>query len=357
MIRNTSFGLFALLVNLINATTAIADSKEDPLCYKVGVVIGLTGKSASVGEAIRNGIELALNSTDSEPASCLTVSYDDYGSDSKNAVSGYERFKQSGADVILSVMSNAGNALSPLAEKDQIPLISLAMDRGISRGKRYVCSIFALTDDLAHAAVLEAQKRGYHKLALVFTSHEGNVAQSQSLLHAAQGLLEVTRTEEILPSETDFKAMILRIKALNGVDAVANLLHPHQAGLFARQAHDYGLTLPEFSLGNFEDAAVIADARGALEGQWFPTVDYKESYIQQYRTTFPGASLFTSGFSYDAILLLRQAARRHIAPKTIPEYLSSAGGFAGATTPVSWDGDSGFRYPIKIHEVAGNSFR
>jgi len=99
----------------------LPDGKEDSTT--VGVILPLTGDVAVYGNAIKNGIELALDESDIKEHITLIVE-DDQG-ETRTATTVFNRMLLQNVDIIIGGgMSSVAAALAPIAQKEQITLLS-----------------------------------------------------------------------------------------------------------------------------------------------------------------------------------------------------------------------------------------
>lgn len=352
MKRNFILGLLLFSLGLPQAVTALAESSTDSVTYRVSVILPLSGKAQSLGNSIRRGIELGYDELPPTEKAKIHLKFEDDASETANALSNYRKAASRSANVVICALSNTGNTLAPLAERDGVVLFSLAVDPRISQGRKNVFVVWALADNLAQPAAAEARRRNYKRIAMVITSHEGNIAMRRAFEDAAQGRFEFPVSEEILPDETDFAPTIMRIKAAKTIDAVANFMHPAQCGLFAKQARDLGLSIPEFSLGNFEDSGALASSAGSLQGQWYTGVQYSEAFIKAFTDKFPNEGFYGASYGYDIITLLGDAARKEIAPQSLSAHLRSVKELSGAARSFSYDEKSErFIFPVAVKVI------
>ena len=342
--------IVVILLLLSSLVCAPARSQDRPL--QLGVILPLSGKAASVGFSIRNGMEMAYQNLPEQTRSKLVLKFDDDAADSKQTVAAVQRLiSEGGADVIVTAFSNAGNAVVPITEKSSVPLLSLAYDRGISNGRKFAFTFWVDVNDLALAADKEAARRGYKRIAVVSTLHEGNRAMREQLIRSADSTLEFPFQEEVLLTDTDLNSHVLRLKAAGPADAIALLMHGGHLGLFVKSLKANGVTLPLFTLGNFEDSGVRATAGKELLGQWYSAGEYAPWFMPAYTKKFPGDSTFGAAFGYDAVLLMSQAAAAGIRREQMAAFLSEASVKGGAFTEVTADGKNGFRFPVVIKTV------
>jgi ABC-type branched-subunit amino acid transport system substrate-binding protein len=345
---------------LISVRVCYAESQPTPSAPRplaLGIILPLSGKAATMGNAIYNGSQLALKSLPPTIRSKLDVYYEDDGSESKNTVSAFQKLRaEHKIDVVVSALSNAGNAIVPLSEQAGVTLIAIAVDRNISKDKHHAVTIWASLNDLAEEAVKEAKRRGYKKVAMVTTSHEGNVAMRSAFLAAANSDIGLAVSEEVLPTETDFSTIIAKIVARNDIQAVVNLLHPIQAGVFVKQAFSRGLTLPQFCLTNFEDAGVRKSADKALLGQWYVSAKYSSDFLMQYHRDYSEASLMGAPYGHDIILLIAESLKAEADGSGVMKYLQTVKDFHGAIEGISADGHNGFKMPVTVKVVGKDGF-
>lgn len=340
-----SFLCFALSIGLAFEVCA-----ETPP-YRIAIILPLSGRAQSVGTSQRDGMQLRLQTLTEEERKRLLLIWEDDGSETKNAVSAYNRVIEKGVDVVISSMSNSGNALAPIAEQRRIPLIAMAFDKGISANRSFVYNFFTNVDEAARAAVEECRRRGYKRLSVAMTQHEGNIAMRAAFEQAAQGAFIANEPQSFLPQDSDFRSAI-QILNREPADAIANFLHPSQAGLFAKQSKDLGLLLPQFSLGNFEDRFVVRASQGALQGEWYTGVDYSEDFLPSFRRSFPETSEFGASFGYDVIALLVEALHQNIPREELNAFIRRTDRRTGAARSFRFDGMGSFSFPMVIRVVS-----
>jgi len=117
-----------MLLLLLVLTSACRVKQAEADGYNVGIILPLSGKASGVGSGVRNGTALALNALSEAERSKLHVVYEDDGSEPRNAVSAFQRLlADKKIDVVITAMSNSGNAVVPLSERAGVTLISLAL--------------------------------------------------------------------------------------------------------------------------------------------------------------------------------------------------------------------------------------
>ena len=346
---NRKVKLLIILVGaLCLAWTGAAEALDQ---VRIGVILPLTGRAASAGAGIKNGIDLAYEALTPALAAKVKVIYEDDASESRNSITAYRKFSADEVDLVVTAFSNAGHAVAPLAERDHRLHVAFALDPSISAGRTYSFTLWARVADLAALAVQECRRRGYKKIAAVVTSHEGNLAMFKALAGAAAGEIEIVAKSEVLPDDRDFQQAVLQLRERTDIDAVANLLHPAQMGVFARRAKQLGLTAPQFALSNFEDRAVVKDSAGALAGQWYAAADYYEQFVRTYRRAYPDSSIIGAAYGHDLLLLLAKLIQTVSQPAELAGSLRSLQDFNGALRHLSAGAGNTFAVGVTVKVV------
>ena len=237
--------LRSLLISLIVTTVAGSATAETALSpLRVGVILPLSGRAASLGKAVNNGIKMAHEALPPGTRKAISLCIEDDLSERANAISALRKMEADGKlDVVLTALSNSGNAVVPLSEAKRIVHLSLAFDRRISENKQYAFSFWPDAASLARAACDELEHRGLKKAAAVTTQHEGNYAMRRALFECSAGKIEYPLSEEVLPEDSDFRTAILRLRQQD-VQVVAALLHPAHLGIFVRSLREQRSSLP-----------------------------------------------------------------------------------------------------------------
>jgi branched-chain amino acid transport system substrate-binding protein len=326
---------------------------------KFGVIVPLSGEAAAVGAACRNSMRIALEKVPPEVQSKIKILYEDDANSPANTLSAFNRLKSfQGAQVFLTMASNTSNALAPVVEGEKLPLIAVASDPNVPKGRNYVVNLWVKPETEAELAVQETLRRGYQKIAIVTVTHSGIQAVRQAFDQANQGRLQVVYKQEYNFDANDFRMALTKIKALPAVDAIFVNLYFAQCGSFARQARELGLSAPLFSIETFEDPNEVKLSRGALEGQWYVQADEPDaSFLDRYRKLFPGTSFYGGPNCHDAVLIVAKAVEGgHTSAEEINNFIHSLKDFKGALGTYSYESGGTFSLPATVKMVRGTDF-
>lgn len=337
------------------ATAACAD--DAPIT--VGGILVLSGDAANMGTAEKNGMVLAWESLPPEQQKRIKLVFEDDRLDSKTSVSAFQKLANSGAlDVVVNSSSGTAKALAPLAEQKKIPLIAIATDPAVVRGRQYAFNLWVTVEAEAEAAVDESLKRGYKKIARISAQHDFTLACKDYYDKTAAERIQVVLDDEYTREEKDFRPFLTKLRAHQDVDAIFVNLFLGQIGIFAKQAREMGFKQPLFAFEFFEDPAEVKTSAGALVGQWYvQTDDPISGFEQKYLKRFPDAPFYSSANGYDAVMLIAEAIKTDPSREGIRKYLSSLKDFSGALGTYSASGDQRFTLKAAIKVVTETGFK
>ncbi len=342
-----------LVLSLFASQTLYAES------YKLGAILSLTGETANIGEACKNGIDMAVESLDADMKSSISVLYEDDELKTKNTISAFNKLAtRDNIDAVLTFSSGTSKAIAPLADRRQIPLIAIASDPAVVKGSEYAFNLWVTPEEQVKHIFEEAKRRGYKKIARILATHDGTLAIRDAFDSMNNGQLEIVLDEEYPYEMKDFRPFITKLKATNGLDAVFVELFFGQTGLFAKQMRDLGADLPMFNIESFEDTKELEISDGALSGHWYVQADDPgEVFLKEYKEKYPDAMSYTAGNCHDALLLFAEAVKQKKIKAGMKDYFASVKNFKGAMGTFSATGDNRFSLPATIKVVTDSGFK
>lgn len=359
MKRSILLLIILFLVGVFPRAYALPVSDTPKEKYRIGVILALSGDAAAVGKAAQNGMLMALASLPTEDSSRLAIKFEDDGLRTANSVSAFRKLVD--IDKVHSIVcwsSGTCNAVAPLAEAAEIPLVAIASDSAVSKGRKFVVNFWVTPEEETRVLVPEAVRRGYRNVAIVATTQDGMLATRDAFKHQSQGQINIAYEEDFPSDFKDFRSTVSRIAGLKKVDAVLMLLMPGQVGTFAKQLRQAGVKVPFFGYETFEDEGEVQASGGALFGSWYSTAATGDtSFVEEYRKRFPGAMLITANNGFDAISLLATASRHGTSGETVATFLRTVRDFIGASGKFSATGDNRFSLPAALKYVAQDGFK
>jgi branched-chain amino acid transport system substrate-binding protein len=315
---------------------------------KIGAVLDITGAGASLGVPERKTLEMLAKSVGDVGGRPVELIVEDNQSTEDGAAKAINKLlTQDKVDIILGASRTGPSlAMRPIAESAKIPMISLAANKAIVDGARYVFKT-AQNDSVVIENMIElARQRGWKKLALArdasgFGEGVQEIIDTQG---KADGISVVT-TEKFAPDATDFTAQMVNIR---NARADANIIWgiPPAAALAQKAYKQLGITAPviqSHGIGNsvfLQTAGAAADGliaplgRLVVAGQ-LPDDDPQKKvitdFIAQYQAAYPGEAPSTfAGHAYDGWTLAIEAIKAVGTDKEkVRDWLEGAKGIVG----------------------------
>lgn len=294
-----------LLTTLICISLSPNLSFSEESKNKIGVVIPLTGVLATYGEALANGCTLA---SEDLGASHGEVILEDSQTETRSAVSAFNKLLINGAKSIFIWGTTPNEAIAPLAQQNGVPLLAASVSAAISKNRSNVLRTSPHVDMLVGPIKELLLKRGVKSISMIVTewSYTEELRQSFKRL-----LPEVQFDEHVSPrSDSDFRTVILKQKATNP-DYIAVLLGAGQIRQYFQQAQQLGLKA-QFVGSNFFSDSVEMRASGPLaEGAVFTDTEVCDSFKSRYLNRFGKIDHITTSIAaYDNLSLLLKLGRQ-----------------------------------------------
>ena len=304
-------------------TTAPAQASASP-SLKIGAVMGVTGRYASLVEQVKNGYELAFADLNKSSKLQLELKWLDDESDATKTVQRIESLYSS--DNVLAFLGGAGSdlhaAAAAVADKNKTPYIGVAFALLTvhQKGLKYLFSPFPKSPALSKNIydILDTQSSRPTKIA-IFTEKTDWGAELNGLWKQdgpARGY-EIVTNEEYAPGSTDYSALILKAKSANA-DVLLSMPTPPDGMAMLKQMKelDFGPKVLQFirasdsliwaqNLGKDGDLAL--NAPGWSPDLKFPGVaELKTAHQAKYNKS---AEALT-GSAYGAVQVLYDAVNR-----------------------------------------------
>jgi branched-chain amino acid transport system substrate-binding protein len=304
-------------------TTAPAQAGAAP-SLKIGAVMGVTGRYASLVEQVKNGYELAFDDLNKTNKLQLELKWLDDESDATKTVQRIESLYSS--DNVLAFLGGAGSdlhaAAAAVADKNKTPYIGIAFALLTvhQKGLKYLFSPFPKSPALSKNIydILDTQSPKPTKIA-IFTEKTDWGAELNGLWKQdgpARGY-EIVTNEEYAPGSTDYSALILKAKSANA-DVLLSMPTPPDGMAMLKQMKelDFGPKVLQFIRAS--DSLVWAQNLGkdgdlALNAPgWSP--DLKFPGVAELKTAHQGkynkSAEALTGSAYGAVQVLFDAVNR-----------------------------------------------
>lgn len=302
----------------------------DPI--KIGSVLSATGPAAFLGDPEVKTLEMYVESINKAGGilgrQLQLVHYDD-GGDANKANSFAKRLiYDDKVDVIIGGTTTGSTmSMDPLAEKAEIPFISLAGAVVIIDPVKKWLFKTPHTDRMAAEKVFEdMKKRGYTKIALLSeTSGFGQSGKKETELVAPNYGIQIVANETYGPKDTDMSPQLTKIKNTPDVQAVLVFGLGQGPALVTRNYKQLDVKLPLYHAHGVCSNEFIKLARDAAEGVRLPCAalvvadklpdsDAQKPVVTAYAKAFQErwkAEVSTfGGHAYDGLMIYADAVKR-----------------------------------------------
>jgi branched-chain amino acid transport system substrate-binding protein len=315
---------------------------------KIGAVLDITGAGASLGVPERKTLEMLAKSVGDVGGRKVELIVEDDQSTEDGAAKAINKLlTQDKVDIVLGASRTGPSlAMRPIAESAKVPMISLAANKAIVDGARYVFKTAQNDSVVIENMIALARQRGWKKLGLARDA-SGFGEGVQELIDAqgkADGI-SVVRSEKFAPDATDFTAQMVNIR---NARADANIIWgiPPAAALAQKAYKQLGITAPviqSHGIGNsvfLQTAGASADGLIAPLGRLvvaaqLPDDDPQKKvitdFVAQYEAAYPGEAPSTfAGHAYDGWTLAIEAIKAVGTDKEkVRDWLEGAKGIVG----------------------------
>ncbi|MEO5930537.1 MAG: ABC transporter substrate-binding protein [Candidatus Kapaibacterium sp.] len=357
-----------------------SDAKPaDAATIKIGQFASLTGKEATFGGQVDNGVKLAvdeINKAGGLLGKQITLVTEDTQSDSKGAQNSVEKLisKDHVIAVIGEVASSRSIAAAPICEREKVPMLSPASTNEkvtVENGKvkDYIFRIcFIDPFQGAVMAKFAAQNLNVKQVAILKdNASDYSVGLAKNFTEKFQGLGGTIAIEQAFTGgQSDFKAELTAIKAKNP-QAIFVPGYYTEVSLIAAQARELGITVPLLGGDGWDSPELTKGAGGpALEGCYFSnhysnddTSQAVQGFIKRYEAAYkneaPGAM---SALGYDAMNIIAAVIKTSgkADPESIKTGLATLKGYSGVTGNITIDPNHNATKSAVILQIKGGKF-
>lgn len=333
-------------------STGNAPQKEEPKePYKIGAIFSITGPASNLGEPERNTavmIAEQINKTggiNGHPVELIVE--DNEGDNTKAVVAANKLIKQDGVCVVIGPSrSDNSMAVKPVADENQIPLISCAAAEDIVKPlSKWVFKTPQNDSDCVRRIYEHMNSAGIKKIAVI-TATEGFGKAGRDQLQKLAPEFGITIVADVTydPKDTDMTAQLTQIRGTDAQAVVNWSIVPAQS-IVPKNMKQLGMTIPLFQSHGFGNIKYAEAAGDAAEGIIFPAGalliadslpdEYPRKFLlQQYKKDYESkfnAQVSTfGGHAYDAMQLAIMALEEVGAdPAKIRDYLETVKDFDG----------------------------
>lgn len=279
---------------------------------KIGAVVPLTGKLASYGQKLKNGLDLALSDVNKKSLDYdIELIYEDTSSDPKKAVSASQKLiNVDGVSALFSVSSSDTLAIAPIAETNKVILFTpIASAEGITNAGDYV---FRNRESGSFHGIKLADfiKERFNDVAVLYSAPtDSAITYKDTFIEKFESLGGNISFVEGYGDESDFRTYITK---LNTKDFGAILIAgtAKDIGLMVKQLREMGVEKQVFSVAGAQSPDLLEIAGDSANGLIY-TVPYFNSnepaisgYVSSYKEAYNEDSDVLAANSYDALNII-----------------------------------------------------
>jgi len=342
ILRTMSAGLIVLLA----CSAAVA---APPI--KIGGLFAVTGPPSFLGEPERNTAQMVvdeINKAGGVKGRKLELVVYDTGGDATKAVQLATRLIKDDKVAAIIGPSTTGESMAviPVAEKDQVPLISCAAGIKITEPVKKWVFKTAQNDSLAVARIYEQlQKQKITKISILTVSDGfGSSGREQLKGQAARYGITIVSDDTYGPKDTDMTSQLTKIRGSQAQAIICWGTNPGPA-VIAKNARQLGVKIPLYMSHGVSSKKFIDLAGDAAEGIRLPSgkvlvADLLKAsdpqrkslmaFVKDYQNHFKVEGDHFGGHAWDAVMLLKGAIERGgDTPSTIRDQLEKTRDFHG----------------------------
>jgi len=316
----------AAIVSLFVASAALAAAP-----IKIGALFAVTGPAAFLGEPERNTAKMVVDEINKaggvKGRKLELVTYDTAG-DATKAVQLATRLIKDDKVVAIIGPSTTGETMAviPVAEKEQIPLISCSAGSKITDPVKKWVFKTAQNDALAVGKIFEyLQKHKQNKVAILTVSDGfGSSGREQLKAQAAKYGISIVSDDTYGPKDTDMTAQLTKIRGSQAQALIVWGTNPGPA-VIAKNAKQLGLKLPLYMSHGVSSKKFIELAGESAEGirlpsgkvlvaDVLPNSDYQKksltAFVKDYQNHYKAEGDHFGGHAWDAVMLIRSAVEQ-----------------------------------------------
>jgi len=318
--------------------------RVDSETIKIGFIGSLTGADPSYGEAVKGGVEEAvdeINNSGGVNGKKIQVIYEDGKCiDSKAAVSAFQ--KLTNVDHVKVIIgggcSNEVLSISKLVDSNKIFLLSSgATSPDISGLSRYIFRNSANDTETSRQLAEKIYSDGYNNIAIMSDNTDYSVGFRKSFLNEFSKLggtagFDIT----VEPNKNDYRSDVLKLKAANPKVIFVNPTVAKSTGLLIKQIKEAGINSKIYMGYNAtsEFFKIVGDGANGATVINLPIVEgsIASKVLTKFENKYGHKSVYeyNTVAAYDAMMVTKEAiVKVGYNPDKMSEYVSTHSFFGG----------------------------
>lgn len=361
--------LSALVATVLLSLTVTAGAQEDEP-KKVGVLVGLSGLGAQIGQWMLEGAQAAADRVQASGGPALEIVAEDSQWAAQKAVEGFNKLANvDEVDFMLAGGSAAMEAIAPLStQREMIVFNTGAQSSNMAGIGPYIFSILQLSDyDTRVLSRYAHDDLGYGKIATLYINNDTGTFNQEAFTRSFEEVGgEIVAAESFRPNETTYGVQLAKIRAA-GPDAIYIVGTPAELPFAVRQTRQMAPDTPILSYAGIESQEFLSAAGGAANGIVYTTTAFdptsQEQHIKDFVAAYKerhGAEPTSpyAGYGYDAVMTAVAALEKTggEAGEAMRTAIHEIGRFPGVTGENRFREDGTVAKAVAIRKVEDGAF-
>lgn len=356
-------------------TKARYNSRPDAI--PVGAILPLSGKQQRIGQFIQRAFDMGIaeiNDAGGVRQRKIKVNYEDDQAKPELAAPAMQKFADNRHISLVFggwASSSVIQGQAPIAAKSKVPVLAMAQSPQITALGDYIFRIQPSSELYMGALVpYVIGNKGLTKFHVVHINNDYG-KDLATLFTASCGKVgaKVLSTETYRDGDSDFHAIITKLKAGSDAQTGVFLAMYSEAGDFLRQAAELNYAVQFVGASPMENPDIIKKAGAAANGviyahHYDPETSYPKmlQFISEYRKRHGEDPEGYAALGYDAAFMIQQVLVDASADNTWPEReavkkaLYAVKNFQGVTGSYSLDENGDVQKPIYIRKIDNGRF-
>ena len=344
--------------------------KGEPIKAKIGVISIITGQGAAYGEAITNGIKLALEEVNAKGEILIDLKVEDSSGKQEQALAAAQKLINSEkvVSIIGPTLSNEMMAAGPEANASGVPIMGTSTTaKGITQIGTFVFRNALPESQAIPASVGQAVKKyNIRKVALLYGNDDAFTKSGfDTMKEVAEKLkLDIVTIQEFQKGQADYKAQLTKIASLKPDAVLCSALY-NEGGVILAQARKMGLKVPFVGGNGFNSPKVIEIAKEAAEGLIVATPWFGEksdpkvrAFVAKYEKAYGKKPDQFAAQAYDAFHIMTNALKAAGSADRVKlrDALAATKNFQGVLGNFSFDAERDVVMAPNVLIVKGGKF-
>ena len=352
-----------------------SDAPAGDKTAKFALISATTGGAAAYGEAIKNGVDLAVEEinkkAEAEKGYKINLVFEDTKGEKNEAINAMKKVihKDNVLAVAGPMLSGEMFAAGPVAVQGKVVSLGKSTTaEGITDIGEYVFRNAVPESIAVDAAIRKSHETlGFKTAAIMYSNNNDQMVSVHKTAEKALKDLgvQIVDVETFADKDTDFSAQLTKVQAAKpDIIVVASLYQ--EGALIMKKMREIGMTQKVVGSNGFNSPAFITSAGAAADGvivgtPWFPNKDDQKvkDFRKAYTAKYGKEPDQFAAQAYDGMYLLYEALKASGSTTDREKFrsaLKNIKDFMGVTGKFSFDEKRNPKMDVQVLEVQGGKF-